>query len=225
MASIYEMSVDSKGVTRYKMDKKFTKKANIPDATLEALTTDNIVDENGLVIVEQKGDDSSDQEPDSANSTDATDDNIDDVDLDDNGTTPEDEESEETADEAAARAAAEEEILAKQKAASKPVSKRARTRQFKSAVPQTKAGMGFPRANGKTGDIFDVNVPHTALRQIGMHLVPLSAESDRTKSDEEIRARLEELGYDVYDVSRYSDNSGDSGVLDDDGDDLSDDEV
>jgi hypothetical protein len=222
MASIYEMSVDSKGVTRYKMDKKFTKKANIPDATLEVLTTDNIVDENGLVIVEQKGDDSSDQEPDSANATDATDDNIDDVDLDDNGTTDDEQES---ADEAAARAAAEEEILAKQKAEQKPVQKRTRTRQFKSAVPQSKAGMGFPRANGKTGDIFDVNVPHTTIRQIGMHLVPLSAESDRTKSDEEIRARLEDLGYDVYDVSRYSDTSSDADVLDDDGDDLQDDTV
>ena len=64
---------------------------------------------------------------------------------------------------------------------------------YRRAVPQTEKGFGFPRANGKTGDIFDVNVPHSHLRTVAGPAVPVSEENYRTKTDAEIFDRLEEL--------------------------------
>lgn len=64
---------------------------------------------------------------------------------------------------------------------------------YRKAVPQSEKGFGFPRKNGKTGDIFDVNVPHTQVRAVAGMLVPVSDENYKTKTDEEIYTRLEEL--------------------------------
>lgn len=62
-----------------------------------------------------------------------------------------------------------------------------------SGLQQDEAGMGFPRKNGYTVDIFDLKTPHTEVRNVGGVMVPLSGENYRTKTDAEIRARLDEL--------------------------------
>lgn len=239
MASIFEMSVDKKGTTRYRQDKKFVGKDKVPSATLEALTADNIVDENGLVIVENKGvDDSTDTEGDSetlnstpANDGDGSDDGSDgdddpEADLQDNGTTPETDET--TPEPQTGNDTAEGELSAQPDKAEKSVRKQTRVRPYVSNVPQSTPGMGFPRKNGKTVDIFDGTTPHTHIRQMGTYLVPLSAKNFAEKSDEEIRARLEELNYDVVTINRYQDdvdNNPSDSVLDGDDDGLSDDDV
>lgn len=64
---------------------------------------------------------------------------------------------------------------------------------YRKDVAQSEKGFGFPRKNGKTGDIFDVNVPHTQVRSVAGLLVPLSDENYKTKSDAEIYERLDEL--------------------------------
>lgn len=55
-------------------------------------------------------------------------------------------------------------------------------------------GMGFPRVNGKTVDIFDGKTPHTHVKNVGGHMVPLSKENYDTKTDVEILQRLKKLG-------------------------------
>lgn len=59
--------------------------------------------------------------------------------------------------------------------------------------------MGFPRVNGKTVDIFDGKTPHTHVKNVGGVVVPLSEDSYKTKSDNQIRQRLAELGKETID--------------------------
>ncbi len=61
--------------------------------------------------------------------------------------------------------------------------------------------MGFPRKNGKTSDVFDINVPHTHLKLVGGITVPLSAENFKTKSEGQILKRLKELGFEPIDFN------------------------
>lgn len=107
----------------------------------------------------------------------------------------------------------------------KPVPSRSRARKttedtkFKSKVPQSNPGMGFPRKNGKTSDIFDINVPHTQTKLVGGWAVPLSAESYNTRSEGEIMAKLIELGFEITDYNEierkqnHSDAVGGNGLL------------
>lgn len=91
--------------------------------------------------------------------------------------------------------------------------------KFKSKVPQSSPGMGFPRKDGKTSDIFDINVPHTQVKLVGGHAVPLSAQSYQTRSEGEIMARLIELGFEITDYNEierkqnHSDAVGGNGLL------------
>lgn len=62
-----------------------------------------------------------------------------------------------------------------------------------SGLKQDEAGMGFPRKNGYTADIFDINVPHTHVRNVNGLMVPLSENNYRTKTDAEIMRQVEEL--------------------------------
>lgn len=55
-------------------------------------------------------------------------------------------------------------------------------------------GMGFPRKNGKTVDIFDSKTPHTHVKPVAGLMVPLSEENFNTKSDTQIMERLREMG-------------------------------
>lgn len=59
--------------------------------------------------------------------------------------------------------------------------------------------MGFPRVNGKTVDIFDGKTPHTHVKNVGGVVVPLSEDSYKTKSDNQICQRLAELGKETID--------------------------
>lgn len=99
------------------------------------------------------------------------------------------------------------------------VAKSVETPKFKSKVPQSNPGMGFPRNNGKTSDIFDINVPHTQTKLVGGWAVPLSAESYQTRSEGEIMAKLIELGFEITDYNEierkqnHSDAVGGNGLL------------
>lgn len=54
-------------------------------------------------------------------------------------------------------------------------------------------GMGFPRVDGKTVDIFN-NKPHEAVRFVAGQTVPLTTENYNIKTDAEIIKKLEEMG-------------------------------
>ena len=68
------------------------------------------------------------------------------------------------------------------------------TNPYRRSVPSSEPGMGeFKRVNGKTVDIFDQKTPHSEVRYVSGLMVPLSAESYKTKTDAEIHERLQEL--------------------------------
>lgn len=54
-------------------------------------------------------------------------------------------------------------------------------------------GMGFPRKNGKTVDIFN-GKPHEAVRFVQGKTVPLTQKNYEERSDTEIANKLKELG-------------------------------
>lgn len=54
-------------------------------------------------------------------------------------------------------------------------------------------GMGFPRINGKTVDIF-TNEPHETIRFVAGKTVPLTTSNYGSKSDTEISNKLKEMG-------------------------------
>lgn len=84
--------------------------------------------------------------------------------------------------------------------------------RFRSKVPQSTPGMGFPRKNGRTVDIFDGTTPHTHVKLVGGHAVPLSLESFRTRTEGEIMARLKELGFDIVDFNEIERKQAMAGV-------------
>jgi hypothetical protein len=62
-----------------------------------------------------------------------------------------------------------------------------------SGLQQDEAGMGFPRRNGSTVDVFDGKTPHTHVRNVGGLMVPLSEENYNKKTDSEIQKQLDKL--------------------------------
>lgn len=62
------------------------------------------------------------------------------------------------------------------------------------AAEEDEGGMGFPRKNGKTVDIFDGKTPHTHVRYVANIMVPLKKENYENKTDGEIIERLQKLG-------------------------------
>lgn len=77
----------------------------------------------------------------------------------------------------------------------KPAAKPRTTRSRKNSDDGSgEEGMGFPRVNGKTVDIFDGKTPHTHIKNVAGFVVPLSEESFNTKTDVEIMEKLKELG-------------------------------
>lgn len=237
MASVYD-SILVKGQARYRRDKRFIAKDKVPTPVLEVLNQDNIVDENGLIIVDDKGADEAkltDDEQKALDEEDTTNDNQEEetdetessTEDDDPGTDPDhdttvpkapkkpetsvDDEDDEPTDKAA------------KKEVSKPRAKRSSEPRFVSKVPQSKPGMGFPRKNGKTVDIFDGETPHTHIKLVGGHTVPLSNESFQNRTEKEIEQRLVELGYDLIDYNRNEALDGQVDTEDDDGGGLTDD--
>lgn len=191
MASAYDI-VTIDGKEYFRLNKNIVKTVDVPENIRTLLNSENVVDENGTIIVDEKAPEA--QEPTDENKADAkkakggkpsagTDntktkkeetDDEDDSELDD--LTGDDEE--ETKPEA-------------KPAVEKP--SRAAEPTFRSSTPQSHPGMGFPRVNGKTVDIFDSKTPHTHVKNLGGIIVPLSAESFKTKSDGQIIERLREL--------------------------------
>lgn len=253
MASVYD-AILVKGSLRYRLNKVFIAEDKVPENIKKLITVDNIVDENGMILVDQKTPDAKQAPAEDGeenktklvrvDSKEATEDPAVDpvpkvqdtppteadksvsVQVDDSAN--EDQEGEDdatsTSDPAAdpakdttppvAQAApqAPEQAPAPE-AAPQPApevpQRPARAAQpkepletFRSKVPQSTPGMGFPRKHGKTVDIFDLKTPHTHVKHIGGLAVPLSAESFKTRSEGQIMTRLRELGYQVIDFNK-----------------------
>lgn len=242
MAAAYDKIKQKNGQIRFRKDKQNVKEADVPKNVVEALTLTNIVDENGLVIVEDKGNFGDDADTSDTNNQNGSEDQSNDNDSDTPGdgddgsdedsepttTTPAPEIATSHSDTPATADTVEAPVLnpslpeqAAQDLANTP------TRAFKSKTPQSKPGFGWPRKGGKTVDIFDGETPHTHVRSVGGYIVPLSAESYRTKTDAQIESRLRELGYELMDINDYADtaaeNTNDTADEELSDDDLSDD--
>lgn len=220
MPSLYD-AIAVRGTMRYRLNKQFIAADKVPDHVKEAITLDNFVDENGIVVVDQKVEEAKQltleeqeeldkKEPESPEDqpTESQEGATPDGQTDDN--TPESSESTTSTPPPAPEVGAE--ILdegadtpadvAPQKAISER--KKSTPRQepkFISKVPQSHPGMGFPRVNGKTVDIFDGITPHTKIKLIGGHAVPLSEESFKSRTEAEIEKRLRELGFTIVNLN------------------------
>lgn len=255
MPDVFDILTDKNGTQRFRKNNQFTAKDKVPAVALERLTADNVVDENGLIIVDKKSDESkaadaaenatpetpettpptNPDEEDKADDTPSTPD-PDDQDeptppADAPGTDP-DHETTNPAGAAAPEADPDEDepdpdpapAPTKPKPAAKPSAK---VPKFVSKAPQSKPGMGFPRKNGKTVDIFDGSTPHTHLKLVGGYTVPLSDKSFNERSEKEIEDKLIDMGFELINYNRNEalDGSVDSADLDEDGDGLTDDDV
>ena len=268
MASLYD-AILVKGNLRPRLNKNFVSPDNVPKVVSDVLTVDNIVDENGTIIVDQKNEAA--KEP--------TEENQEELGTPENTSLPRvdqsqpDEQPEQPSEEQAAPPAPEAPVPAPvtiddsannqietptegdQNAATTsnetatnnkpaPVAKTAPTQpeqpvpaapapvpqaetpkksartvvddepveRFKSKVPQSTAGMGFPRKNGKTVDIFDLKTPHTHTKLVAGVTVPLSAENFKSKGEIAIVRRLEELGIETQDFDQAERDAAMSGV-------------
>lgn len=249
MASVYDILVTATG-PHYRINKQFLAKDKVPAATLEVLDKNPgaIVDENGMILVDDKSDSPEWSEPTEDNVADlakmpagegadpnsappadhdTTLDHAETVSDNTQGTpdgttnTPEDQATppaaaapvvgagpEPTPPPAAPVPPTPPAAPVSPAPAAAPVQPNApapapteKVERFRSKVPQSKPGMGFPRKNGKTSDIFDINVPHTHLKLVGGITVPLSAENFKTKSEGQILKRLKELGFEPIDFN------------------------
>ena len=237
MPSLYD-AISVKGMMRYRMDKKFISADKVPENVREAITLDNIVDENGIVIVDQKVAEAKELSPEEQadldkENTNTNPDATPDESADPTTETPNDKTStpppapevntneDEADDEELAAPAPKKAVSARAKPAARPEPK------FLSKTPQSHPGMGFPRVNGKTVDIFDGVTPHTKLKLVGGHTVPLSEESFKTRSEAEIERKLKELGFNIVNLNNMEAAMADNLETDDDSDSdgLSDDSV
>lgn len=270
MASLYDI-IMVKGMRRYRLNKNFIAQDKVPGVVMESLNENNIVDENGNIIVDQKNDEAKkpsadnekelgsqpsklkrvDQEEetpeapkapttpepttapapavdDTANQTNIQEEEKDDDPATDNPT--EDSEGDEPdRDTAAPKTATPPEEPAKAAppkpqapAPAKPARATEPVEKFRSKVPQSNPGMGFPRKNGKTVDIFDLETPHTHVKFVGGHTVPLSKENFVSRSEGQIIARLKELGFEIVDLNELQRQQnidrqgGNGGLVDED---------
>lgn len=240
MAAAYDKIKTKNNQIRFRKDKQNVKEADVPKNVLEALTLTNIVDENGLVIVEDKGnfgDDATDDSDTNTNQNGSEDqgnenDNDSDGDDDSQGEDPAATSKPVTPEVAASHndtPATADTVEAPVLNPSLPEAHAQEmadtpTRAFKSKTPQSKPGFGWPRKGGKTVDIFDGETPHTHVRAVGGYIVPLSAESYRVKTDAQIESRLRELGYELMDINEYAEQAAENtNDTADDDDGLSDD--
>ncbi len=218
MASAYDQIQMSNGQTRYRKDKQFVKAADVPDNIKEVVTLTNIVDDNGIVIVEDKGD-YAEMTPEEKAAADAA--KEDDSDSEDDEPTEKKSNEDDDVDPLTevpssvdggpgtpAALPSQPEAEAERVANLAP--------RLRSKVPQSEPGMGFKRVNGRTVDIFDLKTPHTHVKLVGGHTVPLSAESYNKRSDAEIERRLSKLGYEIVDFNQLEEAEA-AGVSSDDG--------
>lgn len=210
MASVYDMIKQNNGQVKYRKDRKtFVGKDAVPAVVLEQLTEKNIVDENGLELVEDKGDFGKEElkellakkKDGNDNEDPAATEDKDDESLEDDDPSKSDEDDEE--DDLDTDPDSSYPVTPSVPEANAQAIADTPAKQFKSKTPQSKPGMGFPRKNGKTVDIFDGVTPHTHVKSVGGHTVPLSAKSYREKTDSQIEARLKELGFDIVELDSY----------------------
>ncbi len=217
MASAYDQIQMSNGQTRYRKDKQFVKAADVPDNIKEVVTLTNIVDDNGIVIVEDKGDyaEMTPEEKaaaDAAKEDDSTpsEDNVEKEDVEDDDVDP----LPEASSSVDGAPGTPEAIPSQPEGEAERIANLAP--RLRSKVPQSEPGMGFKRVNGRTVDIFDLKTPHTHVKLVGGHTVPLSAESYNKRSDAEIERRLSKLGYEIVDFNQLEEAEA-AGVSSDDG--------
>lgn len=198
MASAYDIvTVEKKEY--YRLNKNIVKAEDVPENIREMLTPANVVDENGVEIVDTKAPEAQEPTEDNlkeiksgkaptpvAGSEEKNDSKTEDSSDDDSEEKPDITSDDEDED--------DEEDDTPTPPAAPPAPATAPGPAFRSHVPQSKPGMGFPRVNGKTVDIFDGSTPHTHTKNVGGLLVPLSAASYRSKSDGQIASRLSEMG-------------------------------
>lgn len=238
MASLYD-KILVKGSERFRLNKNFVKADSVEEHVKEVLTFDNIVDENGMIVVDQKNDEakvpSEENQEELADKVLAADDTdttiIDESEKDENDDDSSDDESEDDTptkkDSAAPKVYSEDDLErareeARAEAKAEASTKATRTSRpevdkFKSKVPQSVPGMGFPRKNGKTVDIFDGVTPHTHVKLVGGHHVPLSAANFNSKTENQILKRLSELGYQVVDFNELERKQAFAGATGGDG--------
>lgn len=215
-ASLYDiLTVENKQY--YRINKDIIAEKDVPEEIRAVLTPDNVVDENGLFVVDEKlgeaqapteenlkeiaaskpvankpkaGAEPADTQNQDEKNEEEDDDSTKDSETDDEPVIDGDSEDDQddTAPEETSKPEPQAPAKPQRAATPEPVA------QFRSKVPQSRPGMGFPRVNGKTVDLFDGKTPHTHLKLVDGVPVPLSAESFRSKSDYQIRQRLEELG-------------------------------
>lgn len=178
-----EKTANGEEIIRYKNGKNYVEGKNVPDNVRVAL---NNVREG--VAVDELGDEVEMYKGKPLATGDVTDEKApktadEDADLGDDDDSEEDDE--------------------KQKPAEKPAPKpRARKAKTADEDENSEEGMGFPRVDGKTVDIFDGKTPHTHIRNVAGFMVPLSAlnqygdpsKNIPAKSDVEIMEKLKELG-------------------------------
>ena len=227
MAAVYDILRTSNGGLRYRKNKVFVSKDDVPEKVLESLTETNVVDENGLVIVDDREPQNEDE-----NTTQASDENTN-VDGAEEGDSHDTDDSAEDqpATEDSAEPERDEDDADNEPSPTEPepqdtpkdTPRRRQTRRaqsvpaFKSKTPQTDPGFGFPRKGGKTVDIFDGVTPHTHIKLVGGHTVPLSKDSYDNRSEADILNRLRELGYTPIDFNDFDQNTYEN-AGDDDGD-------
>lgn len=227
MAAVYDILRTSNGGLRYRKNKQFVSKDAVPEKVLESLTETNVVDENGLVIVEDREPQNED-EPTTQTSEENT--NVDSAeegdghDTDDSAQdqpTTEDpaepERDEDDADDEPSPTEPEPQDTPKETPRRRQTRRAQSVPAFKSKTPQTDPGFGFPRKGGKTVDIFDGVTPHTHIKLVGGHTVPLSKESYDQRTESDILNRLRELGYTPIDFNDFDQNTYEN-AGDDDGD-------
>lgn len=252
MPAVYDQIQLPNGATRYRRDKQFVAKDKVPSNVLEVVTLTNIVDENGTVIVEDKGDFGEGATP-PENTNAAVPGGEPDPNApvppnpDDAAGTPQPQgtpAAHATANPPAAPPTGAPQNEATQSMAppvspdgfpgtpaalpSQPEGAAQAAaehpgRNFKSKTPQSEPGMDFPRKNGKTVDVFN-GQPHTHVRYVAGHMVPLTRDNYISRTDAEIEAKLSELGKELVDYNKYE--TGDaSDASDGDEDGLSDDKA
>lgn len=257
MAGMYDAITNRSGL-RPRYNKNFVSWDVVPEQVKSVLTADNIVDENGMVIVDNKNDTGREltdenktelakegQEApaeitsapeidtpsttetetapmivdDSANQNQTgVEENVDKVENIESAPAPVSEAVaiRPPAPVAEVKRTMDEAIVPKR---ATRATARVVTEKFRSKVPQSNPGMGFPRNNGKTSDIFDINTPHTHVKLVGGHAVPLSYDNFKNKTDNQIISKLRELGFEVVDFNQIDRNqvmSGSGMIMDDD---------
>lgn len=197
----YTRKVTRNGVTQYRdvTNNKLVAEANLDQAVKEELdlaAEGEVVDTEGMTSDHSTQTDADGNEVNDKPATPVTEDNSEDVAGDGDGT-------DQAEDEESSDVDSPEMQGTFTPAEPKPV-KRPKMDDGKQAarspagirLPEpSEKGFGFPRRNGKTGDIFDFDTPHTQVKFVDGLIVPLSDKTLAEKSEFDIHNRLVELGY------------------------------